>query len=208
MLRTTDHMKNAVFWIVTPCGFCKKRRFGRTYLLHHLDEKKQRTRNVSSNLQLKQAAESMLQLLAMLTLFLALWVGALQLLVTANVFPSSRILFTLIMEAILSSETSVLTRSTRRYILEDGILHSHRRENLKFDNWLYDEMNHVSLLNPSTPWASLTELRRLFYAYSHTTPINLMLKIKNIHSSNRPQLRRSCYVKMLSDTNWRNQHVA
>jgi hypothetical protein len=38
---------------------------------------------------------------------------------------------TLKMETIRSSETSVHTRSTRRYIPEDGILHSHRCENLK-----------------------------------------------------------------------------
>jgi hypothetical protein len=90
-------MKNRAFTGVTPRGSCKNRRFGGTYHLNHQGKTNQRARNVS---------------------------GVLQLLVTANVVPSLLICFTLMIESILSSVTSALTRVTRCQIPEDGILGS------------------------------------------------------------------------------------
>jgi hypothetical protein len=54
-----------------------------------------------------------------------------RLLVTASVFLSWPILVTLMMEAIPSSETSILRRATWRNILEGGIVHGYRCENFK-----------------------------------------------------------------------------
>jgi hypothetical protein len=52
-------------------------------------------------------------------------------LVTASVVPISPILVALMKKALSSFETSLLTRVTRRNTLQDIILHSHSRENLK-----------------------------------------------------------------------------
>jgi hypothetical protein len=56
-------------------------------------------------------------------------ISVLRLLVTPNV-PYSPIFVTLMMEAIYSSETSV-HKEPRAQHPEDGVLHSHRRENLR-----------------------------------------------------------------------------
>jgi hypothetical protein len=66
-------MNNVVTRDVTPCGFCKNRRFGGTYRLLYQGYKNQRTRSTFAFL-------------------------------------------ILMMEAIGSSETSVITRATRRHI--------------------------------------------------------------------------------------------
>jgi hypothetical protein len=108
-------MKSVFFRDVMPFGTCKNQRFGRSYRLHHQGDKNRRARNnVSSNSQPKQAAKKYCVIL-----FLR----------------NKQILVTLMMEAMHSSETSILTRVTRRNISDDNILHS-----LKFtDSVLLDE---------------------------------------------------------------------
>jgi hypothetical protein len=110
-------MKNAVLWDVTPCGPCKNRRFGGTSRLLHQGDQNLRTRttlDVTSNRRTLRRNTTHLAYFVFLR-------SVLRLLVTASV-PSSPILVTLMKEAQSSSETSVLTRATRRHISQDGIL--------------------------------------------------------------------------------------
>jgi hypothetical protein len=66
--------------------------------------------------------------------------NVLRLLVTATVVPSSPILDILMMEALYSSETSVLKRTKRRDISEEVIIHSHRCDNLKSGRDICDSL--------------------------------------------------------------------
>jgi hypothetical protein len=70
-------------------------------------------------------------------------IGGLETTLAIPSFHGSRILVILMMEAIIFSETSILTSATRRNIPQDGILHSHRLENLKS----YTELKFAHVLN-------------------------------------------------------------
>jgi hypothetical protein len=91
------------------------------------------------------------------TLYIVFLRSVLRLLITANIVPCSPILVTLMMEAIRYSETSVLTRATRRNIPEDSILHSHCRENLKSYK-SYFPPPHITLTYPFFFLGTLDEI--------------------------------------------------
>jgi hypothetical protein len=97
----------------SPCGSCKYRRFGGTSFIRVTRISELRTT------------------LAVTSKHLVFLRSVRRLLVTATLVSSSPIFVTVMKEAQISSETSVLTGPTRRDSPEDDILHNHRRENLK-----------------------------------------------------------------------------
>jgi hypothetical protein len=92
-----------------------------------------------------------------------------RLLVTANVVPTSLILYTLMMEAIVSSGTSVLTRDTRHNLQEDSIHHIYRRENRKskFISYFYFNIIYIYLSKHLKIYQSVS-ITQILYSTSYT----------------------------------------
>jgi hypothetical protein len=105
------NLKNAVFWDVAPCRSCVNRRFGESIASIFRVEK------FASEEPAEHVAADCFQLVAQSAASCSRWFLA-----RGYFYPEDG----------GDTLTLVHTRSTRRHIPEDGILHSHRSENLKF----------------------------------------------------------------------------
>jgi hypothetical protein len=127
-------MKNAVSWDVTLCDSCKNRLLGERLIASIIRVSGVGERGrlaVTSNRRTLRRNTSIITNTTKTDMNTTNSYYY-HLLVSANIVPSSPNLATVTMEAIYSSETSILTRATQRHIPKDDIPHSHRRENLKF----------------------------------------------------------------------------
>jgi hypothetical protein len=124
-------MKNAVFWDVTLCGSCKNRHISeqcsasiiRMTRIGELGTTSAVTSNrhtLRRNTKLYYSKAYRNTMLYYSTVFLH---SVRQLLVTANVVPSSLIYVSLMMGALHFSRMLVLTRGTQRNIPEDSVLY-------------------------------------------------------------------------------------
>jgi hypothetical protein len=130
--------KNAVFWDVMPCCFCKNRHFGGSYRLQH---EMKRIRELGTTLAVIRNRRTLRRNTRGTSLR-----RVLQVLLTAN-FPSSLILFFLMMVvAIRASETSVLTRSVLQLLVTAKVVHSSQ---ILFAPMMVTRSSETSVLNKS-----------------------------------------------------------
>jgi hypothetical protein len=116
---TAMTMKNTVFWDAAPCGYCKNRRIGgsiASVIRLTIIGEARTTLAVTSNWSTPRRNTILL-----VTYYIVFLRIVLQLLATANVFPSSLILVNMMIEVIRSSKTSVPIRATRRNICHENL---------------------------------------------------------------------------------------
>jgi hypothetical protein len=134
--------------------------------------------------------------------------SVLRLLVTAKVVPRSSTV-TLMMEATRSSETSVLTRATRRNTLEDSILHSDSRENLKSYKTIAFAISHFTTCNYSNTCLYLGSSSHTFvqairrgrkgtyiHAYIHYKETSLRNQISCYGRDQNEQIHHNSYMNV------------